>query len=115
MFAIELSSHPVERLFSPARSKVVGPAANDGIEFDNQPGLRTTAIMADKLFQVSQMAFLGLFAGPDQGFEIDRTLVRAGFVSPDPKLTDVEPEEVEPVGEVNDAGLVRGQGEASGV
>ena len=95
-FGVQLSGHLVEDNFGTASFVVIGPASNDGIELANQPALRAAAIVADNLFQLSQMAFDGFLAGSNQGLETGLTPVGSGFVAAHWVLSDVEPQKVEP-------------------
>ena len=93
-FVIELGTHPVENLFGTARSKVVGPASDNGIELADQAGLRTAPVSPGNLFQLGQMALLGLLTRFDDGLETGFGPVRPSFISAYPILTDVEPQKV---------------------
>ena len=94
-FVIELGTHPVKNLFGTAHSKVVGPASNDRIEFANQARLRTAPVFPDNLFQVGQMALLGLLTWFNDSLETGFGPVRPGFISAHPILSDVETQKVE--------------------
>ena len=95
-FVVELGGHPVENGFGGTGFVVIGPTANDGIEFANQSSLRTTAIITDKLFQVGQMTFDGFLGGSNQSLEINIPLEGSGFVSAHVMLPDVEAQKIKP-------------------
>jgi hypothetical protein len=93
---VELGRHLIKNRFGATPFVVIGPAPNDGIELANQSGLRSSAIVTDNLFQVSQVAFDGFLGGSNQGFEINIPLECPGFVSADVILPDVETQKIKP-------------------
>ncbi len=99
---VELSRHFIKNRFGTTSFVVIGPAPNDRVELTNQPSLRTTAIIADNLFQVSQMAFDSCFGGFNQRTdvlrppEINIPLVCPGFVLAYPILLDVKAQKIKP-------------------
>ena len=94
-FVVQLLPHLVESDFGTTAFVVIGPTPDDGIEFANQSCLRATPIIADNLFQVSQMASDGFLTGSNQGLETGLTSVCPGFVSAHLILPDVEAQEIE--------------------
>ncbi|MBU0511966.1 MAG: trypsin-like peptidase domain-containing protein [Chloroflexi bacterium] len=79
-FVYRVQVHPVKDNFRRARPVVACPAADDGIEFFDERGLRATPILTHDVFDLLRVALLRFSAGLDDSFEARLSPEGAGVV-----------------------------------
>ena len=102
---IENTAEFNENTFGATGAVIACPADNHQVEGFNQSRLGTAPVLVNDLSQVGHVWFDGVLAWFDERLETGSLSVSSGFVLPNPILTDVKAQEIEP-----NPVLMRGEG-----